>query len=118
MREKRFSREQIIKAIKSHEAGTKATDICRELGIVEKTFYRWRAEYSGKVEDILLAEMIDNSKLMRLVAKALRLDPVNAFDYCTRGNNMVSYLKDYQAAIADYDKAIELDPNYVRAYYN
>ena len=26
--------------------------------------------------------------------------------------------KDYQGAIADYDKAIELNPKYARAYYN
>ena len=35
MRAKRFSKEQIIKAIKLYEAGTKVADICRELGIVE-----------------------------------------------------------------------------------
>ena len=44
MRGKRFSQEQMIKAIKLHEAGTKVADICREMGIAEQTFYRWRAK--------------------------------------------------------------------------
>ena len=28
------------------------------------------------------------------------------------------YLQDYDGAIADYNKAIELNPNYEEAYYN
>lgn len=44
---KRYTEEQIIKAIKQHEAGTKVPDICRDLGISEGTFYNWRAKYAG-----------------------------------------------------------------------
>ncbi len=36
---KRYSEEQIIKAIKQHEAGAKVDDICREMGISSGTFY-------------------------------------------------------------------------------
>ncbi len=39
---KRYSEEQIIKAIKQHEAGAKAEDICRDMGISNGTFYNWR----------------------------------------------------------------------------
>ena len=35
---KRFTEEQIIKAIKCHEVGTKLDDLCRELGIPSGTF--------------------------------------------------------------------------------
>lgn len=31
---------------------------------------------------------------------------------------MLSSLKDYRAAIVDYDKAIELDSKFAEAYYN
>ena len=39
---KRYSEEQIIKAIKQHEAGAKVDDICRELG----TSYNLRSKYA------------------------------------------------------------------------
>ena len=35
---KRFTEEQIIKALEEHEGGRQAADIVRELGIVEQTF--------------------------------------------------------------------------------
>lgn len=38
---KRFSEEQIIKAIKQHEAGAKVEAICRQLGTSNDTFYNW-----------------------------------------------------------------------------
>lgn len=38
---KRYTEEQIIKAIKEHEVGTKVEDICRKLGISNVTFYNW-----------------------------------------------------------------------------
>lgn len=39
---KRYTEEQIIKAIKQNEAGAKVGDICRDLGISSATFYNWR----------------------------------------------------------------------------
>ena len=39
--EKRYNEEQIINAIKQHEAGAKVDDICRELRISNGTSYNW-----------------------------------------------------------------------------
>ena len=44
---KRYSDEQIIKAIKEHEAGAKVDDICRSLGVSSGTFYNWRSKFAG-----------------------------------------------------------------------
>jgi len=44
---KRYTEEQIIRAIKEHEAGAKVDDICRNLGISNGTFYNWRSKYAG-----------------------------------------------------------------------
>jgi hypothetical protein len=47
MEEKRFMEEQIIKALKEHEAGAKVADIIRQVGIFEATFYSRRSKYGG-----------------------------------------------------------------------
>ena len=39
MKRKRFTEQQIIKALQQHEDGVKVQDICRETGIAEQTFY-------------------------------------------------------------------------------
>lgn len=44
---KRYTDEQIIKAIKEHEAGAKVPDICRRLNITSGTFYNWRSKFGG-----------------------------------------------------------------------
>ena len=69
---KRYSEEQIIKAIKRHEAGTKVEEICRELGISTGTFYNWRSKYAGMEvnEAKRLKELeSENNKLKKLLAE-------------------------------------------------
>ena len=44
---KRYTEEQIIRAIKQHEAGAKVDGICREMGISTGTFCNWRGKYTG-----------------------------------------------------------------------
>lgn len=47
MKKSKFTEVQIVKAVKEHEAGRKAEDLCRELGITTTTFYKWRQRYGG-----------------------------------------------------------------------
>jgi putative transposase len=47
MKKTRFTESQIVKALKEHEAGRKADDICRELGISSAAFYKWKSRYGG-----------------------------------------------------------------------
>jgi len=71
---KRFTEEQIIKAIKDHEAGTKVDDLCRKLGISTGTFYNWRSKYAGlEVNEAKhLRELeTENNKLKRMLADKL-----------------------------------------------
>ena len=71
---KRYSEEQIIKAIKQHEAGVKVDDICREYGISNGTFYNWRSKYAGlEVNEAKpLRELeSENAKLKKLLADKL-----------------------------------------------
>jgi len=71
---KRYSEEQIIKAIKQNEAGAKVDDICRDLGISSATFYNWRSKFAGLEvnEAKRLRELeIENNKLKKLLADKL-----------------------------------------------
>ena len=71
---KRYTDEQIIKAIKKHEAGAKVEDICRDLGISTGTFYNWRSKFAGMEvnEAKRLRELeTENNKLKRLLADKL-----------------------------------------------
>lgn len=73
MKRIRHSEETIIKAIKQYETGVKVADICRELGVVEQTFYKWKAKYGGMEvsEAKRLRELEDeNARLKRLLADA------------------------------------------------
>jgi putative transposase len=40
MKRSKFTEERITYALRQVEAGTPATQVCRELGITEQTFYR------------------------------------------------------------------------------
>ena len=65
---KRYSEEQIIKAIKQHEAGAKVSDLCRDLGISSGTFYNWRSKYAG-------LEVNEAKRLRELESENTKLKP-------------------------------------------
>ena len=66
MRKSLFTEAQIIGILKQAEAGRMATDLCREHGITQATFYRWRSKYGGM-------EVSDAQELNRLLAENRRL---------------------------------------------
>ena len=83
---KRFTEEQIIRALKENAAGKKATDIIRELGISEQTFYRWKSKYGGMLpSDMKRLRQFEeeNAKLKKLVAD-LSLDKLMLQDVLTK----------------------------------
>ena len=71
MRKSKFTEQQIIGAIKQAEAGVSVQEICRELGIVRATFYRWQAKYGGM-------EASDLKKLKELEAENRKLKQMYA----------------------------------------
>lgn len=76
MRKSKFTEAQIIGAIKEHERGVKVADICRKLGVVEHTFYRWKAKYGGmEVSDAKrLRELEDENRKLKHIVAELTLD--------------------------------------------
>ena len=78
MKRKRFSVEQITAVLQQVAGGMPVGDVCRQVGISEQTFYRWKKEYAGMLpsEARELKQLCDeNTKLKRLVAD-LSLDKV------------------------------------------
>ena len=78
MKRKRFSVEQITGVLQQVEAGVPVGDVCRQVGVSEQTFYRWKKEYGGMLpsEAREMKQLRDeNTKLKRLVAD-LSLDKV------------------------------------------
>jgi len=47
MKKSQLSEAQIIKVLASQESGRTVSDICREQGISQATFYNWKSKYSG-----------------------------------------------------------------------
>lgn len=71
MRRSRFPEEQIVAALKEHEAGASTKELCRRLGIAAETLYNWKRKYGGMgVSDARRLRMLEeeNRRLKKLVA--------------------------------------------------
>lgn len=72
---KRHSAEQIVAKLRQADVGLgkglKVPDVCKQLGISEQTYYRWRQKYGGMAPEVakqLKALEKENTRLKRLVA--------------------------------------------------
>jgi putative transposase len=78
VKKKRFSTEQIAAVLRQVEQGISVADVCRQVGISEQSFYRWKKVYGGlQASEVReLKQLRDEvTKLKRLVAD-LSLDKV------------------------------------------
>ena len=73
MKKSRFTDSQIMAVLKQAEAGTLVLDLCREHGISNATFYKWRAKFGG-MDVSLMARMKEledeNRRLKKLYVDA------------------------------------------------
>jgi putative transposase len=75
MKANQHSAEKIIRILAQAEQGTQTVgEVCREHGIAETTFYRWRNAYGGmpvsEVQRIKELEK-ENARLKRLLAERM-----------------------------------------------
>ncbi len=67
----RHTEGEIIAALKQVEAGRKAEDVAREVGVSKHTIYAWKAKYGGmEVSEAQEAKQLrdENTRLRKLVA--------------------------------------------------
>jgi len=71
MKKSRYTDSQIISILKQAEAGTPVPELCREHGMSNASFYKWRAKYGG-MDASLMARMkeleAENNRLKKMYA--------------------------------------------------
>lgn len=73
MKKSKFTESQIFNILKEAECGMSVIDICREHGIGNATFYKWRAKYGGMDTSMMkrLKELEEeNGRLKRMFANS------------------------------------------------
>lgn len=76
MKKKRFTEEQIIKAIKRMENGESPKDLCREMGVHQQTLYNWKSKYGGmEVSELAeLKRLQEENRRLKTTVADLTLD--------------------------------------------
>jgi putative transposase len=83
MKRKLFTPEQIVAILQQAETGsTSISEVCRQHGITDVTFYRWRRRYQGmNVNDAKELKRLadENTRLKKLLAERdLEVDALKA----------------------------------------
>ena len=71
MKKSRFTESQIVSILNQQHTGQKVSDICREHGIPDATFYNWKAKYGGMgVSELTRMKELEaeNARLKRMYA--------------------------------------------------
>jgi putative transposase len=67
MKKSKFTEEQILSALKQGDASQPISDVCRQMGISEATYYVWKKKYAnmGLLEVRKLRQLRDeNARLI------------------------------------------------------
>ena len=71
MKTSKFTDSQIMSILKQAESGTPVATLCREHGMSNATFYKWRAKYGGMDASLIarLKELeVENARLKKMYA--------------------------------------------------
>jgi putative transposase len=72
MKKTRHTDSQIISILKQNESGTSVAELCREHGMSQASFYKWRSKYGGMDMSLMkkMKELEDeNRRLKRMYAE-------------------------------------------------
>ena len=73
---KQFTNEQIIYALRQADSGTSVAEVCRKMGIVEQTFYRWKKKFAslGVTELRRLKQLEEENQKLKTIVADMTLD--------------------------------------------
>lgn len=76
MRTSKFTVEQIAQALRRVEGGVAVAEVCRDVGITETTFYRWKRKFGGLGTPELreLRQLRDENRRLKQLVADLTLD--------------------------------------------
>lgn len=72
MKRSRFTDSQILAILKQNERGTPVAELCREHGMSDATFYKWRAKFGGMDASLMkrMKELeAENRRLKKMYAE-------------------------------------------------
>jgi putative transposase len=72
MRQSRFSDSQVLAILKQNEQGVPVADLCREHGMSQALFYKWRGKFGGMDASLMkrLKELEEeNRRLKKMYAE-------------------------------------------------
>jgi putative transposase len=73
MRKSRYTDSQILAILKQSESGVPTPELCREHGMNNATFYKWRSKFGGMDASMMkrLKELeAENKRLKKMYAEA------------------------------------------------
>lgn len=77
MRRKRFSAEQVVNKLREADVllsqGRTVAQVCKQIGVTDQTYYRWRREFGGmKTYQVKRLKELEkeNARLKKLLADA------------------------------------------------
>ena len=72
MKKSRYTDSQILSILKQNDSGTSVAELCREHGMSDATFYKWRSKYGGMDTSLMkrMKELEDeNRRLKKMYAE-------------------------------------------------
>lgn len=75
MRKSKFNDSQILAILKQNEQGVPAADLCREHGMSQSLFYKWRAKFGGMDASLMkrMKELEEENKRLKKMYAEERL---------------------------------------------
>ena len=67
MKKSRYTDSQILSILKQNETGTSVAELCREHGMSDATFYKWRSKYGGMDTSLMkrMKELEDENRRLK-----------------------------------------------------